>query len=488
MDHDLNFQNIPSARIFDAASELPLADAVLLEENVRLIQDDIISLRESFRSRLSETTSQQWSSVPFQLNWKPLDNSSAPYAQLCSSLSNAERALLLFGLLPHYAPEVLRDLVAPVQDGLIITNYHIGGFVKRTSQQFIPNLQTVLFTLAGADKYAQQMAYRELILEGSLLKRQIVTLRAFEYSEPVISDKELIPDLAEEFVHFLLQGRQPRPDFGKNFPAKLLTTDKTWEQLILSGRTLNQLELLVDWLQHGRALAEESKGYFGAGYPALFFGPPGTGKSMTAALIGKRCNLNVFRVDSSRVVSKYIGETEKNLVQLFQRMKVENARSQEKPILFFDEADVLFSKRTDVKDAKDKWANMETSVLLPLIEDYDGLAIIATNLEHNLDVAMDRRLQLKIKFPVPAYSERLRVWESALPPVYNYSGKNSCEELARYRLSPASIINILKGGCLQARKRGSYTVTRKDLEHYVALEFSKSGITPSWDNIPAIIN
>jgi SpoVK/Ycf46/Vps4 family AAA+-type ATPase len=183
------------------------------------------------------------------------------------------------------------------------------------------------------------------------------------------------------------------------------------------------------------------------------------------------------------VVSKYIGETEKNLVQLFQRMKVENERHDKKPILFFDEADVLFSKRTEVKDAKDKWANMETSVLLPLIEEYQGLAIIATNLEHNLDEAMDRRFQLKIKFPSPAYAERLKVWKLALPPAFQYPSANACAELARYKLSPASIMNVLKGGCLQARKRGSYLLTGKDMQYYISLEFAKSGLTPSWDNV-----
>lgn len=476
MEHDHDFRDKPTTHTFNALYENALMDEHALRANVDAINDDIQKLKEVFTARLDESFDDE-----FLLIWND-EGHEGPYADLCAGLSAAERALLLFSLLPHYAPEVLRELVRPVQHGLIITNFHVGGYVKRTSQQFIPTLQTVLFACAGTDKALQQLVYRELVLEGSLMKKQIVSLASFENSEPVISDKELLPELAEEFVQFLLQGRQPRPDFGKNFPARLLNTDKTWDQLILSPHTKRSVDLLIDWVEHGTSFSQETKGYFAPGYPALFYGPPGTGKSLTAALIGKHCGLNVFAVDASRVVSKYIGETEKNLVQLFERMKLENDRQLKKPILFFDEADVLFSKRTEVKDAKDKWANMETSVLLPLIEEYGGLVIVATNLEHNLDGAMDRRFQLKIKFPALGYKERIAIWKAALPLAYSFPNEETPLQLARYKLSPAAIVNVLKGGCIQAHKRGSAMVTGKDLEYYIHLEFAKTGLTPSWEN------
>jgi AAA+ superfamily predicted ATPase len=477
MEHD-HYNNLPSTHLFSASSESPLLEEKKLRQNVEVIESDIDILRELFRQRFGQSENP---AAPIE--WPALDPEAGPYSNICCKLSAAERTLLLFSLLPHYAPEVLRELIAPVQQGLIIANAHVGGYVKRTSQQFIPTLQTILFACAGTDKAEQQLFYRALALEGSLLKRQIISLRSFEYSEPVISDKELIPDLAEEYVHFILQGRQPRPDFGKNFPAKILVTDKEWDQLVLNPVTKRNVNLLIDWVEHGVSFSNETKGFFNPGFPALFYGPPGTGKSLSAALIGKHCGLNVFRVDASRIVSKYIGETEKNLVALFERMKLENDRELKKPILFFDEADVLFSKRTEVKDAKDKWANMETSVLLPLIEEYGGLVIVATNLEYNLDPAMDRRFQLKIKFPALSYNERVLVWDKGLPPAYSYPASNSSSELARYKLSPASIINVLKGGCMAAHKRGSKIVTGKDMEHYISLEFGKSGLTPSWENM-----
>lgn len=476
MEHDYDFHDTPSSHIFNSLIESALLDEAALRANVEAIHADVERLKDVFDARLN---GEDCETVP--LEWEEA-GPSGPYADLCRDLSSAERALLLFSLLPHYAPEVLRELVAPVQHGLVISNFHAGGYVKRTSQQFIPTLQTVLFTCAGSNKAQQQLVYRELVLEGSLMKKQIVALLSFDDSGPSLSDKELIPELAEEYVQFLLQGRQPRPDFGKNFPAKLLTTDKTWDQLILGQHTKRSVDLLIDWVEHGQHFARETRGYFAPGYPALFYGPPGTGKSLTAALIGKQCGLNVFAVDASRVVSKYIGETEKNLVQLFERMKLENERQEKKPILFFDEADVLFSKRTEVRDAKDKWANMETSVLLPLIEAYGGLVIVATNLEHNMDSAMDRRFQLKIKFPALAYTDRISIWKTGLPPAFSYQSPDAPLQLARYKLAPAAIVNVLKGGCIQAHKRGSTVITAKDLEYFIHLEFAKSGLTPAWEN------
>lgn len=479
MDFDIPAFSVPSSSFFNAENESPLMDKEALDRNVALISRDAEYLADFFQRRIDAEESTE----RIFIDWPELPVEGSPYAVFCKELLPSERALLLFSLLPHFAPEYLSKMAEPVQQGLVLTHPHVGGYIKRTSFQFIPSLQTILFACAGTDKGSQQLYYRELLLESSLLKRQIIRFRPFDSTESVISEKELIPEIAEEYVQFLLQGRQPRPDFGRNFPAKLLTTDKTWDQLVLRHHTAKEIELLIDWIDYGQALASESKGYFGPGYPALFFGPPGTGKSMTAALIGKRCGLNVFRVDASRIVSKYIGETEKNLVLLFQRMKLETERTEKKPILFFDEADVLFSKRTEVKDAKDKWANMETSVLLPLIEEYEGLAIIATNIEHNIDVAMDRRFQMKIKFPYPSYEEKILLWQKGLPAAFNYPNDESVTHLARYRLSPASIINILKGGCLQAKKRNSYTIIAKDLEYYIRLEFAKSGLTPSWEGM-----
>src|SRR5690606_1665724 len=140
------------------------------------------------------------------------------------------------------------------------------------------------------------------------------------------------------------------------------------------------------------------------GFRVLFHGPPGTGKTLTASLLGKYTGKEVYKIDLSMVVSKFIGETEKNLANLFD--KAENKDW----ILFFDEADALFGKRTNVRDAHDKYANQEVSFLLQRTETYAGLVILATNFKNNIDDAFARRFQSHIYFPSPAFGERLKIW------------------------------------------------------------------------------
>ena len=140
------------------------------------------------------------------------------------------------------------------------------------------------------------------------------------------------------------------------------------------------------------------------GHRSLFYGPPGTGRTMTTCLLGQRLGRDVFRIALSAVVSKYIGETEKNLEGLFGRAENMNC------ILFFDEADAPFGKRTNVSDAHDRYANQEVAYLLQRVEDYDGLVILASNYSSNIDEAFMRRFQAVVHFPMPTQTERKRLW------------------------------------------------------------------------------
>jgi len=147
----------------------------------------------------------------------------------------------------------------------------------------------------------------------------------------------------------------------------------------------------------------------GFGITALFAGESGTGKTMGAEVLANALDLNLYRIDLSAVVSKYIGETEKNLRRLF------DAAEQGGAILFFDEADALFGKRSEVKDSHDRYANIEINYLLQRIEGFGGLAILATNMKHALDSAFMRRLRFVVTFPFPSVKERRAIWERALP-------------------------------------------------------------------------
>jgi SpoVK/Ycf46/Vps4 family AAA+-type ATPase len=175
----------------------------------------------------------------------------------------------------------------------------------------------------------------------------------------------------------------------------------------------------------------------GRGVAALFAGPSGTGKTMAAAIIGRELGLDVYRIDLSRVVNKYIGETEKNLGRVF------DAAEQANVVLFFDEAEALFGKRSEVKDAHDRHANIEIGYLLQRMEAYPGTTILATNLRHHLDEAFLRRLQVVVEFPMPAEAGRLRLWRMMFPPETPLVPDVDFEALAReVRLSGGNIRNI----------------------------------------------
>jgi len=214
-----------------------------------------------------------------------------------------------------------------------------------------------------------------------------------------------------------------------------------WEDIILQPNPGNQLrELCNQAKQHHFVMETWQFGdrlSLGKGLNALFSGAPGTGKTMAAEVIAQDLQLDLYKIDLSQIVSKYIGDTEKNLSQVFDAATNSNA------ILLFDEADALFGKRSEVKDARDRYANMETSYLLQKMEEYAGIAILTTNFRHNLDEAFTRRLRFIIEFSLPTQEERRRMWELMLP-----MNTAICQDLdldflaGRFELTGADIRNI----------------------------------------------
>ena len=203
---------------------------------------------------------------------------------------------------------------------------------------------------------------------------------------------------------------------------------------MLHPGTRRQIEEIETWLQHGETLMDDwgMAAKLRPGYRSLFYGPPGTGKTMTACLLGKSTGRDVYRVDLSLVVSKYIGETEKNLARVFDQAQHKGW------ILFFDEADALFGKRTETKDAHDRYANQEVSFLLQRIETFDGIAILASNQRENLDDAFTRRFESIIYFPMPRPEERLRLWQQGFSPKAKLDENLDLERIARDTPLPAA--------------------------------------------------
>ncbi|MCT4604678.1 MAG: ATP-binding protein [Marinisporobacter sp.] len=186
-----------------------------------------------------------------------------------------------------------------------------------------------------------------------------------------------------------------------------------WEQLILPKEQKNLLKDACNQVKNRYIVYNEwgfdKKVAYGKGLAIICAGPPGTGKTMSAQVMANELNLELYRIDLSQMVSKYIGETEKNLHQIFSQASLSNA------ILFFDEADALFGKRSDVKNANDRYANIETSYLLQKIEEYEGVTLLATNFLKNIDKAFLRRINFIINFPFPDQASRQKIWEITIP-------------------------------------------------------------------------
>jgi hypothetical protein len=246
-----------------------------------------------------------------------------------------------------------------------------------------------------------------------------------------------------------------------------------WSDLILPDDQLALLyELIATVRQRPRVLESWGLGnklVSSQGVTVLFAGPPGTGKTMAAEVIAGELGLDLFKIDLSTVVSKYIGETEKNLERVFTEAASSNA------ILFFDEADALFGKRSEVRDSHDRYANIEISYLLQRMEAYDGVTILATNLRSNLDEAFTRRLQFAVDFPFPDQADRLRIWQALFPSGVPRAADLDLPLLAqRFKLAGGNIRNILVSAAYLAASDGGQ-VTMAHLLHGARRELQKMG-------------
>ena len=244
-------------------------------------------------------------------------------------------------------------------------------------------------------------------------------------------------------------------------------------QLILPAAKMERVRDVIRHVQQRRTVMEQW-GFAelmsrGKGLTVLFSGAPGTGKTMAAEVIANELDMELYRIDLAGVVSKYIGETEKNLSRIFQEAEHSDA------ILFFDEADALFGKRSEVKDAHDRYANIEINYLLQQIENFEGVAILATNMRQHLDEAFLRRMQVVVEFPIPSYEDRLRIWRQCVPPEAPLSDDVDFHFLARqFELAGGYIANIAFWSALLASEEAASISMR----HFVVAtrrEFEKIG-------------
>ena len=401
-----------------------------------------------------------------------LSDMESSYSELVNTyhLGPEERFMLILSAVPHIRPQLLDMFMSRNQlTQQIYTEF--GGRKGKSHNGFIPTGETVMFILAGND-LKKRFHYQKLLdISGVLFRENILSLSEVEAEESYLNGALVI---SRDILELITTGKTLKPAFSMDFPAQRLTTALEWKDLVLSEETVAELSEIEIWLKHKDFLMKEweMSRVLKPGFKALFFGPSGTGKTLTAALLGKKHGLDVFRVDLSRMVSKYIGETEKNLAKIFDRAEKKNW------ILFFDEADALFGKRTSVNDAHDRYANQEVSYLLQRIEEYDGLVILATNLKNNLDDALMRRFQSSIFFPMPQAKERLALWSQGFPRQVQLEERVDLPSIAQaYELSGGSIINVIQHSLLMALDQEDQVIRMEDIREGIQREFKKVGRT-----------
>ncbi|MGY6633413.1 MAG: ATP-binding protein [Alkalilacustris sp.] len=376
-------------------------------------------------------------------------------------LDGDARLILALALAPHVQPAILDPFF--VRNSAIDRIFTEFGGTRPDTGGFQPSVDTALFLVAGTDPVARILAMRHLGPDQPLRLRAGLATAGAALALPA------------HRAMTLLQGRAPDPDFSADFPAKRLSTDLEWNDLVVPDAVAHRLGHVLGWLEHETRIRHDwgLARTLGQGFRALFHGPPGTGKTLTAALLGKRTGQPVYRIDLSMVVSKYIGETEKNLAGVFDQA------AERGWILFFDEADALFGNRSSGGTANDRHANQEVAYLLQRIEDCPGLVILATNLRGTIDEAFFRRFHAAILFPRPDARQRERLWQGMLGGAVPLDDDVNIPEIARaHDLSGGSINNVVRHAAVTALRRGAERIAARDIGDAVAHELQKEGRTP----------
>lgn len=256
--------------------------------------------------------------------------------------------------------------------------------------------------------------------------------------------------------------------------AEPFSSPLSWNDLVLPDDISGRLQEMIAYGRNERRVNDEwgfaKINAYGRGLTALFSGHPGTGKTLTAAIIARELGCELFRVDLSRIVNKYIGETEKNLAKIFD--EAERSRA----ALLFDEADSLFAKRTGVKSSNDRYANLEVNFLLQRMEHFDGVSILTTNLSNEIDEAFMRRIKFRLHFPIPDEATREKLWQRMIPPQAPIAPDVDWTYLAEaFELAPGHIKNAVLRAAFSAAQRKQTRIEHIDLFDAATVESREMG-------------
>ena len=443
--------------------------------NIAALQQELTWLEQVIQKAIGsylkhEGHEQHWRNIPMP----DLTKCESIYGQTIGkwSLNQSERLAIVLTIAPHLRPEIL-DIFFGLNQIYNRPFTEFGGVTDKTFSGFLPTGQTLSFILCGNDPLWRERMVNLVAPEHILIAEQVIQLNQVEQGLPALSG---LLTLSQQWLHYFMTGEQVKPEHTSAFPAHAITTPLEWSALVLESKVREQIEEIKTWLTHGDSLMQEwgLNKKIKPGYRALFYGPPGTGKTLTASLLAKSTGREIYRVDLSMIVSKYIGETEKNLSKVF------DTASYKDWILFFDEADALFGKRTEASSSNDRHANQQTGYLLQRIEDFPGVVILATNLKSNMDDAFTRRFQTMIHITMPAAAQRLQLWQNAFSDSFPLAEDVDLNVIAeKYELAGGSIINVLRYCALQAVIKEQPIITQDEIFEGLRREFKKDNKTIS---------
>ena len=381
-----------------------------------------------------------------------------------------ERLIVILSLAPHLRPQLL-DVFFTKNATFDRGFSEFGGLKGDNFGGFLPTGETAAFILGGNNINSRIKLFEIFDSSHKFYRKKILRLDISKDNEPKLSGALV---LDQDYLDLFTLGRTHKPTFSTKFPASLVDVKADWNDLILDPKIKKQIDHIYTWIKHNDMIMNdwEMKYKIKPGYRALFYGPPGTGKTFTAGLIGKSTGKDVYKIDISMMVSKWVGETEKNLARVFDMAENKDW------ILFFDEADSLFGKRSEGGSSQDRYSNQQVSYLLQRTEEYPGTVILSSNLKGNIDDAFIRRFQSMVHFQMPTDKERFILWQKAFDGRINLEEGIDLKQIAKdYVISGGAIVNVLKFCSIRAAQRKSAKVLKEDLIDAIKSEFLKEGKT-----------
>jgi AAA+ superfamily predicted ATPase len=377
----------------------------------------------------------------------------------------------------------------------LICNADAVNDIEAVGSELVSEIDGIVLVTCGVQRPGIRWGRPVIAIEmGAVTSAQRVELWQAELGQGSVEDAEFLATqypLAPSVIHHAAEAAKARAVGRKLVPediyagirtvlddrlgdhARRVSVTQTWDDLVLPDDNITAIAGLIARVRQRRRVFEQwgfaAKVGKGLGTTALFSGPPGTGKTMVAALIARDLGLELYQVDMAKLVSKYIGETEKQLAALFDAAEAGHA------ILLFDEADSLFGKRTEVKSSNDRYANLETNYLLQRLESFAGICVLTSNHEANIDPAFQRRLSVHVRFELPDVRERAKLWRAMLPAAAPVDFGVDFEGLARrFVMSGGYIRNAaLRAAFLAADESSS--ITQAHLEYAAQLEYEGMG-------------